>query len=1324
MKTRLLITITVLLCSVCDVVAQSIVRYYPDNWKCKNVGLDLSRVTSSPNVGEEAYVPPYYYAKYSTESKQGSAVVTYIEGHYISNPWSGWMVKSPKDRRKVVPTNIIPDLNGGRPGAFTNCTKLKKIVLPPTINAIGYRAFENCNLNELICMAVTPPKLDGDAFNLATIGKIVVPTGTLSSYKNTEGWNKFTLEEGAENYSECQMVECNGAWYEVKNGEAALVNSDNLTNVFMPETVTCLIKGQWKEVPVTGILPWSVSYDMVFNSHITDIPENWRDYKSTPVFSVTDNHPTLRQLAPNVISNKNGKIAHYIFDEATVPHGVTSIANNALNYCTTAYLPTTLTYIGSQSKGATLYFTSSQPPSSAMSSYGGYAPKEYLEKYNSSGYGRFYDSGVPSGFEVVKKGSDVTYWNPQSGNAILKQYSVREDDVNTDGTITLPSQFYFNEAVNGAIDKYDLVLSKSNNVDNLNKIKVPEGVKQCTNIRPYYNNEYQTEFNIKEIYLPSTLENCNFLSNLSGLTIIDINPANPKLDSRDNCNAVIETATNTLLTGCSTTTIPSTVEHISENAFKGLSYAGNTISIPASVKTIGKHAFENLWGSSPIQIEFAPESALTCIEDSVFYSAHISTVNIPNKVESIGTGSFGGCGNLKEVALGNSLKEIGMSAFNGCYNLADVSFGSSLKEIGDYAFRGCALTSLTLPDALERIGEEAFYGIPTLESITFGKSLKEIGTNAFGSCGITTLTLPDGLEKINSFAFSNCTGMTSINIGNGVSSIGNYSFQGCTGLTAVTIPNNVTSIGDYAFAGCTGMTSINIGNGVSSIGNYSFQGCTGLTSLTIPNNVTSIGDRAFINCIGMTSINIGNGVSSIGYGALQGCTGLTSVTVGTNVTNIGYKMFSDCNNLTSITYHCPDISSWFTVPTLKNIVIGNEVKSISEYAFQDCSEIKSITIPKNVTSIGTKAFDGCSSLASITFHCTEIDGFLSISELWSLKKVVIGDEVKSIGYKTFFNCPNLSSITFGNGLTSIGDYAFHNTAWYNNQTDGLIYTGKVAYCYKGTMPDNSSITIKDGTLGIAGSAFEYCSGLTSVTIPNSVTNIGRTAFKGCSNIASFEIPNSVTSIGSGAFHGTAWYNNQPDGLVYAGKVAYSYKGNMRSKMSISIEDGTLGIAVGAFYQYNNLASVTVPNSVTNIGSAAFENCSGLTSVTIGKSVKDIGSDAFRDCNSLTDIYCLAEDIPSLGENALYNANIDNATLHVPATSLSAYQETEPWSQFARIVPLTDEEMTGIEKVNADNHSKAKDSVIYSIDGRRLNHKQRGLNIIRMSDGTTRKVMVK
>ena len=416
-------------------------------------------------------------------------------------------------------------------------------------------------------------------------------------------------------------------------------------------------------------------------------------------------------------------------------------------------------------------------------------------------------------------------------------------------------------------------------------------------------------------------------------------------------------------------------------------------------------------------------------------------------------------------------------------------------------------------------------------------------------------------------------------------------------------------------------------------------------------NVTSIGDRAFFSCPALTSVTIPNSVTSIGDLAFNSCDGLTSITIPNSVTSIGESAFSWCTGLTSVT-------------------IPNSVTSIGESAFYSCSALTSVTIPNSVTSIGSSAFSGCSKLTSVALNSNAIVSKAYTSSSYNVNYIfgtqvteyIIGDEVTSIGNSAFSDCFKLTSVTIPNSVMSIGDYAFSG-----------------------------------------------CSKLTSVTIPNSVMSIGDYAFSGCSKLTSVTIPNSVTSIGDNAFYGTAWYNNQLDGLVYAGKVAYKYKGTMPANTGISIKEGTLGIADRAFYGFPALTSVTIPNSVTSIGEEAFSYCSGLTSVTIPNSVMSIGNSAFRDCTSLTSVTTLNPTPVAITEYVFTNRK--KATLYVPKGSKTAYQAADYWKEFKEIVEI---DVTSIKAVENEQIAGSDETGNwYTLDGRRLSGKptKRGIYIV-------------
>lgn len=200
--------------------------------------------------------------------------------------------------------------------------------------------------------------------------------------------------------------------------------------------------------------------------------------------------------------------------------------------------------------------------------------------------------------------------------------------------------------------------------------------------------------------------------------------------------------------------------------------------------------------------------------------------------------------------------------------------------------------------------------------------------------------------------------------------------------------------------------------------------------------------------------------------------------------------------------------------------------------------------------------------------------------------------------------------------------------------------------------------------------FNGCSGLTSLTLPSSVTKIGCYALFNCIGLTSLTLPSSVTEIGE-----------------------------------------------HAFLNCRGLTNFTIPSGVTKIGGAAFFCCYGLISLTIPSSVTAIGSQAFNACSELTSIYVYMEKLPETGSNLFLGCDAQNCTVYVPKGTVDAYKSSD-FRYFENIVEF---DATGIDKVATS--ADVKEVSRYSANGQRLSAPAKGLNIVKYSDGSVKKVVV-
>ena len=239
----------------------------------------------------------------------------------------------------------------------------------------------------------------------------------------------------------------------------------------------------------------------------------------------------------------------------------------------------------------------------------------------------------------------------------------------------------------------------------------------------------------------------------------------------------------------------------------------------------------------------------------------------------------------------------------------------------------------------------------------------------------------------------------------------------------------------------------------------------------------------------------------------------------------------------------------------------------------------------------------------------------------------------------------------------------------------------------------TSLTLPAGITEIGDEAFEYCSGLTSLTLPAGITEISSYAFSSCSGLTSLTLPAGITSIGDDAFYGCS-------GLT-----------------SLNLPAGITTIGSSAFYGCSGLTSLTIPDGVTKIGKYAFSNCSYLTSLTIPSSVNSLGDYAFKNCSSLQSVH-VSWSTPISAGKAFNKADVSKCTLYVPQGTEQDYFLADVWGDFGNIVEY---DPTGIDKVTTS--TDAKELSRYSVNGQRLATPTKGLNIVKYSDGSVKKVVV-
>lgn len=645
------------------------------------------------------------------------------------------------------------------------------------------------------------------------------------------------------------------------------------------------------------------------------------------------------------------------------------------------------------------------------------------------------------------------------------------------------------------------------------------------------------------------------------------------------------------------------------------------ISVPSAIDgytVVGIQSFHTQEGySTPnkfVKKVILPDT-VTYIADEAFYDdddwssqtySELREIVLPQSLKTIGERAFYNNAYLQKIEIPASVTEIGEGAFAACTNLSSIVFKGENTFLHGGAFGARAGNVGSFAGELDELYDNWLYDDSASDFLVWqGQLLAYKGTSK-------TPVIPGSVKTIGAEAFWGAD-ITGVNIPSGVQEIGSYAFYRCEALTAADIPGSAALIGDNAFSGCKALKSLTLHEGLKTLGYSAFRDCEALTSVVLPEGLTECMGCVFNGCEALTQISFPGSLTRITLGDIGETEYYYALPDNAEIycgsVFLGYK--SDYPAKVTVRPGTKTVYLEYYLQGVNELVLPDGLKSLTiQYAGSEYCGITKLTVPESVDYIDIHAM---SSLTEIRLPQTAV-----------------------LAEGCFSDCDQIRNLTIPKGNQTLYGVCIGRTQSLVLPDDVLEVRGPIGSAVLKTIDLKNVRILADGALS-------NCTALESVTLPDSLVQIGTGALSGCGSLRSVkggknvkslgdgcfkdcpaltdfgDLPKSVRLIGLCALENTGWYHDQPDGPVYFGSVAYTYKGEMPENTVLALKPGTTAVAPYYIFEHRtrtweyeqpNLIGLVLPESCTRVEVNAFANCVNLRSIDLG-GVQYIGDLAFN-----------------------------------------------------------------------------------------------------------------